>query len=261
MVWVAGHFGEWIQGCLGDSVVLVTLSCPPKGAAASWQHAPHLALDDPAGVLGPARAAAFLAALGRPASGLIRVAPDLPAGVGAGMSTTALVALARAAGAPEGRIAQACLAIEGAVDPVMMSAPDAVLWAPRKAVTMAPVPGPPCADILGGLWGPPLRTDPRDTAFPTCDDLAAAWAEGPDLPEAARLASLSACRTTTLRGPAGDPTAGLVARLGALGWARAHTGSARALIFRPDAIPPAAETILRDAGYAHVFRFATGHRQ
>jgi len=260
MVWVAGHFGEWIQGCRGDSVVLVTLTCPEKGVTASWQDADDLALDDPAGLLNRARAGAFLAALRRPERGLIRIAPDLPAGIGAGMSTAALVALARAAGAEEDQIAGACLAIEGAVDPIMLPAPDATLWASRKGVALAPLPGPPRADILGALWGPPLRTDPLDTAFPVVDDLISAWAAGPDLPEAARLASLSAERTTDLRGPADDRTARLVRRLGALGWARAHTGSARALIFRPGAIPRGAEAALRDAGFAHVFRFSTGQR-
>ncbi|MFP4239027.1 hypothetical protein [Rhodosalinus sp.] len=260
MVWVAGHFGEWVQGCLGENVALVTLACPTRGVEASWQEAHHLVLDDRAGLVGPERAGAFLAALGLSERGLVRIAPDLPAGVGAGMSTAALVAVARAAGAAEDRIAMACLAVEGAVDPVMLPVPDAILWAPREAVTLARMSPPPRADILGGLWGPPMPTDPRDTAFPEVHDLVAAWAAGPDLPQAARLASLSAARTTALRGPEGDPTADLVGRLGALGWARAHTGSARALIFPPGAIPANGETVLREAGYDHVFRFRTGCR-
>ena len=258
MVSVAGHFGEWIQGCLDGDVVLVTLACPVRGVAATWQDAPALTLDDPAKVLDAERASAFLAALGRPARGLIRIAPALPDGAGGGMSTAALVALARAAGSAEDRIAAACLAVEGAVDPLMLPAPDAVLWAPRRATTLAPLPAPPAADILGGLWGPPVPTDPRDAAFPAVDDLVAAWGTAPALPEAARLASLSAARTTAARGPQDDPTAELAGRLGALGWARAHTGSARALIFPPGGIPPDGEDMLRDTGFAHAFRFSTG---
>jgi len=258
MVWVAGHFGEWIQGCLGETVALVTMSCPVKGAAANWQDTTHLTVNDPEGVLGRDRAAAFLQALHLPARGLIRMAPDLPAGAGAGMSTAALVALARAAGAEDDRIAKACLLVEGAVDPLMHPTPDRVLWSPRQAETLGPLPMPPIAGILGGLWGPPVRTDPLDKHFPCVDDLIAAWTSGPDLPEAARLASLSAERTTALRGPVGDPTERLAKQLGALGWARAHTGSARALIFPPGGVPGTGETALRAAGFSHVFQFTTG---
>lgn len=92
------------------------------------------------------------------------------------------------------------------------------------------------------------------------DDLIGAWAAAPDLREAARLSSLSAERCTTLRGPADDPTPAFAARLGALGWARAHTGSARALIYPPGGVPDGAEAALRAAGYTHVLRFETGRR-
>jgi uncharacterized protein involved in propanediol utilization len=260
MVWVAGHFGEWIQGCLGETVALVTMACPVKGVEASWGKARELVLSDPAGVLGPGRAQAFLAALRLPASGIICVAPDLPPGVGAGMSTAALVALARSASAQERRIADACLVIEGAVDPLMLAAPDAVLWAPRRAMALADLPRAPKAEIVGGVWGPPVPTDPLDAGFPQIDDLVAAWRRGPDLPGAARLASLSAARTTARRGPKDDPTARVARALGALGWARAHTGSARGLIFSPGTVPAGAETALKAEGYSNVFRFLTGHR-
>lgn len=258
MIRVAGHFGEWVQGLLDGRVVLVTLACPARGATAQVAPAGALRLDDPAGVVGPDRAAAFLAALGLPARGHIALRCGLPPGGGAGMSTAALVALARAAGAPEAHIAAACLAVEGAVDPLMRPAPDRVLWAPRQAQALADLPPPPRAEVLGGFLGPPLRTDPQDSRFPPVADLVADWRTGPDLGGAARIASLSAARTTALRGPAGDPTPDLAARLGALGWARAHTGSARALIFAPGAVPPGAAAALRAAGYASVLRFATG---
>lgn len=264
MVWVAGHFGEWLQGLAGTGagaeVVLVTLACPVRGASADWTAAGGLALADPAGVVGAARAAAFLRALGLAARGRIAIATDLPPGGGAGMSTAALVALARAAGAEEARIAAACLAAEGAVDPLMCAAPDAMLWAPRAAEARGALPPPPRATILGGFYGLPERTDPADIRFPPVDDLIAAWAGAPDLSGAAAIASASAARTTSLRGPAGDPTAALAAHLGALGWARAHTGSARALIFPPGAAPAGAEAVLAAAGFGHVLRFDTGGR-
>jgi hypothetical protein len=262
MAVVAGHFGEWLQGLAGPlgEVALVTLACPVRGVSVTWDDAPDLAVDDPAGLIDARRAKAFLRALHLPARGRITVAPDLPPGGGAGMSTAAFVALARAAGAPEDRIAPACLAVEGAVDPLMLAAPDSVLWASRSAKVLAEAPPPPQAEILGGFCGPPERTDPADARFPPVDDLIAAWAQGPDLPEAARLASLSAARCTALRGPADEPTPALGARLGALGWARAHTGPARVLIFPPGCAPAGAEEVLAAAGFTHVLRFATGGR-
>lgn len=262
MAFVAGHFGEWVQGCAGPDaeVRLVTLACAGRGVRARVTGASALSLEDPAGLLGADRARRFMAALGVVARGRIALAPDLPPGAGAGMSTAALVALARALGAPEARVTEACLAVEGAVDPLMLAVPDAVVWAPRAAKARAPAPPPPAAAIVGGIWGAPERTDPADMRFPPVDDLIADWMRGPDLAEAARIASLSAARTTALRGPAGDPTAALAARLGALGWARAHTGPARALIYAPGGVPEGVAAALSAAGYGHVFRFATGGR-
>ncbi|MCX7643665.1 MAG: propanediol utilization protein [Rhodobacteraceae bacterium] len=264
---VAGHFGEWFQGRAGPQggIVLVTLHCRNVGVRAERQGEGPLALEQRPALLGIDRAAGFLAAAGLPVAGSFRLRPDLPPGSGAGMSTAALVALARAASpsAPvsDDRLAAACLAAEGASDPLWLPAPDALLWAPREARTVRAMPPPPLAEIVGGLWGPPQRTDPADRRFPSVDDLVAAWAAAPDLAGAARIAAESAARTTALRGPAGDPTAALAARLGALGHARAHTGSARALIFAPGAVPEGAEAALRSAGYTHVLRFRTGGRR
>jgi hypothetical protein len=262
MAYVAGHFGEWLQGRAGPrgEVALVTLACPVRGVSVTWELSGDLAVTDASGLLDTGRTAAFLAAAGLPPLGRIGVAPDLPPGGGAGMSTAALVALGRAAGVAEDRIAAACLAAEGAVDPLMLDAPDAVLWSPRSARRLAGMPPPPRTGIVGGFWGPPEPTDPADLRFPVVDDLIARWAEGPDLGEAARIASLSAERCTALRGPSGDPTPALAVRLGALGWARAHTGSARALVYPPGRVPDGAEEALRAAGYTHVLRFETGGR-
>jgi hypothetical protein len=262
MVFVAGHFGEWLQGTLGAErrVALVTLACPVAGVRAAVTGSGAIAIAQNADLLTLARCRDFLSRLGLAARGQVRLRADLPPGGGTGMSTAALVALARAAGAAEDRIAGACLAVEGATDPLMLACPDCVLWAPREARLMCEMPPPPAAEIVGGFWGPPCRTDPQDTAFPSIDDLVAAWAKGPPAEEAARLASLSAERTTALRGPQGDPTPALARRLGALGHARAHTGPARALIFAPGKAPTEAETTLAEAGFAHVLRFRTGGR-
>ena len=102
-----------------------------------------------------------------------------------------------------------------------------------------------------------MRTNPADMDFPDVADLVERW-EGADLARRAELATQSAERTTTRRGPEGDPTKALARDLGALGWARAHTGSARALIFPPDEVPEDVESMLGDAGYQRLVRFRTG---
>lgn len=293
-----GHFGEWLQGRLwpGEPVALVTLACPSHGVRATLAASAPPGIDGIEGFLDTSEARRFLAAFACELPGRVRLTADLPPGSGAGMSTAALVALARVLGAAEARLPAACLAAEGATDPLMYSAPDALLWAPRRAVALRALSRPPAAEIVGGLLGPPERTDPADTNFPNIADLAADWvsaltsdhttralardrrygrafAEGEirapgrargdgqgagRLAYLARIASESAARTTALRGPRDDPTPALAARLGALGHARAHTGPARALIFPPGEAPAGAEAALRGAGYACVLRFRTG---
>lgn len=267
---VAGHFGEWLQGRLGPGgpLVLVTLACPALHATARFAPAARLTLSQPdPPALPEPRLIRLLAALGLPATGRFRLGGTLMPGAGCGASTAALVAAARAAGhagdlsAPRlaaPRLAAACLAAEGATDPLMLPSPDAALWASREARSLAALPPPPRMTVVGGLFGPPLRTDPRDLSFPDIADLAQDWPGARTPAEAARLASASAERTTALRGPAGDPTPALARSLGALGHARAHTGSARALLFAPGTVPPDAEAALAAAGYAHVLSFETG---
>jgi hypothetical protein len=50
----------------------------------------------------------------------------------------------------------------------------------------------------------------------------------------------------------------LARELGALGYARAHTGPARALIFAPGKVPGGAGAALQEAGLRDVLRFRTG---
>lgn len=260
MGFVAGHFGEWLQGCLGPNgpVVLVTLMCPDRGVHVARTGDGALRLDSTAPVITLAQSRRMLAETGVPVEGRFAITPDLPPGGGAGMSTAALVALARAAGVTDSEaLARACLAVEGASDPLMLPTPGRLLWASRQASVLRPMgPVPPC-EIVGGFWGPPQRTNPRDAGFPDITDLIEAWPNA-DLVGKAKLASVSAQRCAALRGPFDDPVPGLAERLGALGHARAHTGSARALIFAPGAGPAAAESVLRDAGLTGVLRFRTG---
>lgn len=252
MIRVAGHFGEWLQGRLGPDgpVALVTLPCPALAVTVAGR--------DP--LLPAATRARFAAALGAPVPERGLTA-GMPLGGGAGASTAALLALARAAGAgndPDA-LARACLAAEGATDPLMYPAPAALLWAPREARILARLPPPPAAEIVGGFAGPPTPTDPADTDFPAIADLVALWraAKG-DLATCAGLAAESARRCAAHRGPADDPMPALAAELGALGHVRAHTGSARGLVFAPGAAPPGAEARLARAGLTGILRFAAG---
>lgn len=252
-VTVSGHFGEWIQGRYGPSgpVALITLACSPLRVTAPSEHALPFTAD---------QLARFARDLGLDA--LPGATRNFALGIGAGGSTATLVAAARAAGydgTPE-RLARACIAIEGATDPLMFDTPDQHLWASRSGEVLRKMPAPPRAAILGGLWGAPLFTDAQDDAFDDVSELADDWAdatEARDLPRAAAIASDSARRCTARRGPC-DPMADLARDLGALGMVRAHTGSARGLIFAPGAIPSHGVAALREAGLETVFSFETG---
>ena len=247
---VAGHFGEWLQGRMGPDgpVALVTLACPALCAYATTRdEAPDL---DP-----------FFAALGVPPVNA-RIALDMPLGAGAGASTASLVALARLAGyaGPPERLAQACLSVEGASDPLMFDAPDSLLWASREGRILDHFLPPPACEIIGGYWGAPVPTDPRNSDFDDISDLAAAWktaVAARDLVTCARVATESASRAAR-RDHAPDPMAALCADLGALGIVRAHTGSARGLVFAKGAAPPRAIAALTDAGLTGVLQFQTG---
>ena len=258
-VTVPGHFGEWIQGRLGPDgpVALVTLACPVLCARAPGTQLKAREFLD------AAQLDAFAAALGIDSPNWPDLDCDMPLGGGAGASTACLVAAARAVGfaGPPATLARACLAIEGASDPLMHDVPDRLLWASRRAEVLRLMPVPPEAEIIGGLWGGPERTDPGDDRFPDITDLADLWADAAargDLAAIAGIATESARRCTALRGPA-DPLVDLAWDLGALGVARAHTGSARAVIFAPGKAPDIAESTLREAGLNHVLRFRTGH--
>lgn len=251
---VPGHFGEWMQGRLGPEgpVALVTLCCPALGVCAP--RGPVRLAD----LFPEAQLAEFAEALGL-AGDWPGLACDMPLGAGAGASTACLVAAARACGfdGPPDRLARACLAVEGATDPLMYPAPDRLLWASREARILADLPAVPRAEILGGYWGAPMRTDPGDVDFPDISDLAAAWRTGGDLMLLAELSSEAARRADARRGP-GDPMADLARDLGAHGHTRAYTGTARALVFAPGTVPGRAQAALSEAGLTGILRFVTG---
>ena len=256
--------GELIQGRLGPEgpVALITLPCPVL-AVTAWREPGAFALHLEGEVaLDADRAAALLRALELPVAGRFSLRGDLPPGGGAGASTAALVALARAAGAGEARIAAACLAVEGATDPLMFAEPGRLLWASRQARVLAHLPPLPRLEMLAGFHGPARRTDPEDQDFPDIADIAAAWPEAcRSARGVAQLASASARRTLTHRGPAGDPTEALADRLGASGFAIGHTGPARALLFLPGTAPEGAEGALRAAGFRGILRYVLGERE
>lgn len=259
---VAGHFGEWLQGRIGPegSLALVTVVCDPLAVEARRLGPGALEIRQDRPVLGLSRARDFLERIGAP-EGRFSLHADMPPGGGAGASTAALLALAAASGQRGPALAQACLAVEGASDPLMLPNPDQVLWAPREGRVLAAIPPLPRAEIVGGFWGAPQVTDPADLAFPDVSDLVRRMGRGCALVDLAAIARTSAERCTGARGPAGDPVAGLAQDLGALGYLRAHTGSARGLIFAPGTVPAHAEAALAEAGFRETLRFCTGQRQ
>ena len=249
---VHGHFGEYLQGRLGPDgpLGLITVPCRGTGLTA------RLCSGDRQGACPPER---FLRSLGLAGSREIVVCPMSPPGAGTGISTAALIAAARLHGweGPPGRLMAACVAHEGASDPLAFPRPERLLWASREGRILQRMPALPPHDIVGGYFGPPCATDPGDLAFPDVSDLARSWAAARKLHAFAELASESARRCLQLRGPAGDPTEDLARSLGALGHVIAHTGSARGLIFPKGEVPPAAASALSAAGLTGVLQFGS----
>lgn len=262
---VCGHFGELLQGRLGPDgpVALISLPCPDIRLEA-WLSPQPPGGDLAARLLPPSRRDRLLNALAlQPPPGHLHLRAGAPVGAGTGTSTAALVALARLAGyrGPPRALAEACVTIEGASDPLMFPRPERLLFASRSGRVLRELPPLPEFEVLGGFLGPGLATDPQDTDFPDIADLVDPWAEAAargDLPALAGLAAVSSRRCLDLRGPAGDPTGALARDLGAPGWLIAHTGSARGLIFAPGRVPAQAAERLRAAGFEGVLRFRAG---
>lgn len=262
---VSGHFGEWMQGRLGPDgpVVLITMPCRKTGVTVVLRAANSITHRDSqlfvehycSHVLQH-----FVSALRLDARGHFRIIPDIPAGLGTGVSTAGLMGIARLAGwdGPPQQLARACIQAEGASDPLMFPDPDQLLWGSRNETIHAHLPALPRHEVLGGFWGGPRPTDASDDDFPDISDLVERWRDARDLAAFARLSSESARRCLARRGPADDPTAELAEHLGALGWSMAHTGAARGLIFAPHSTPAHAQDALRKAGYTGVMQFEGG---
>lgn len=258
---VDGHFGEYLQGRLGPDgpVVLVTVPCPLTGVVGLHQPARHGLRLSGAGMSSP-QARRFIASFGGKLTGRVRLRALVAPGLGAGVSTARLVALARLAGwdGPPDGLAQACMSVEGATDPLMFDAPDQMLWASRRGQRVQPMPTLPRHEVIGGIWGAPQRTNAADAHFAEISDLIADWSQAYTLAGFATLASESARRNLRLRGPMGDPTEALARDLGALGWVMAHTGAMRGLIFAPGHVPERARATLRAAGMRSILHFKGG---
>ncbi|MEX0281460.1 MAG: hypothetical protein AB3N13_09780 [Arenibacterium sp.] len=253
---VTGHFGEWLQGRMGPNgpLVLVTLPCPVLAVYRTAERGDPLPYSD-------AQLREFYRSLDVEPDHPPEHVSTIPPGCGAGASTAILVAIARAIGfegSPE-HLSKACLAVEGATDPLMYRVPDRLLWAAREARVVDYLTPPPRAEVVGGYFGAPQRTVAEDTDFPDVSDLILQWRRATQqgrLEALAEIATESAERCRRMRGPE-DPMSDLVRETGALGYARAHTGSARALIFTPGRVPETTEAALDDAGLQGVFRFQT----
>lgn len=263
---VAGHFGEFLQGRIGPDgpVALISLPCPVLTCRAEWSPAPDFTLHSPSPIaLSRRDAARLIRSLGLVPRGRLILRPDMPAGGGAGGSTAARVAIARLLRPDIDPLALArlCLKTEGATDPLMFHDFGRLLWASRAARVLARMPALPRMQIVGGFFGAPRRTDPGDLRFADIADLVAEWPDAcASVGGVAQIVSDSARRTLALRGPSGDPTEDLARELGAAGWAIAHTGSARALIFSPDAETTTARSALGEAGFGQVIRYSIGAR-
>lgn len=252
---IAGHFGEFIQGRLGADgpVVLVTVPCAALGAEAWVEPGPP----DP--TVFSEVAQAFFAAQGGLPGKRLGLTCDAPLGAGAGMSTASLMALAQVSGVEV--LADTLLAAEGAVDPLMLDDPGAVLWASRQGKVIRRFGPLPEFTIVGGFFGETEKTNAQDNAFADITDLVAFWASAVDRQDRAALAGLAteaARRTTALRGPEEDPTEDLARELGALGIVRAHTGSSRGLLYPPGKVPDGVGKALQEAGFESVLQFRTG---
>ena len=236
-------------------LALVSLPCPALWVECGAEIPANDAL------VGPIRLAALCRALDLPVPdpkpGLIAT---MPPGGGAGSSTAGLVALARAmgyCGSPD-LLARICAQVEGASDPLMFPNAERLLFAPRQGHVLRHLPALPRFCVLGGFFGPVQRTDPADCGFPDISDLIEQWQPDMSVAQMAGLVSNSARRTLALRGPANDPTEGLAAGLGAMGWMIAHTGNARGLIFAPGSMPQNAAQTLQAAGFQDVLQFSGG---
>lgn len=261
-----GHFGEWMQGRLGetDRIALISVQCPHFWVRANFTDAVELRYDDSLPSLPRDKLVELLLALNNLPLGRFVVDSNMQFGAGLGASTASLLAIARVAAKSDASLAflsQAILSVEGASDPIMYPDFDQLLWASREAKILDKYASPPPFEVLGALWGNPQRTDPSDRNFPDISDLIPIWRDATQAQDHDRVASLSTesfKRTSDLRGSGSDPSTTIAKDLGALGVIRAHTGSARGFLFKPGGAPQSGLNLLAEAGYSDAGTFKTG---
>jgi uncharacterized protein involved in propanediol utilization len=256
------HFGEWLQGRIGEAGPLALITLMPHGVSvwAKGEPAPRpICRAVTHGAMDPQLLTRFATGLGQPLNTRITLRLPYPPGLGTGMSTAGLLALAHLSGrfTPDD-LAQACVEAEGASDPLMHPHPDRLLWASRQGRILAHLPAVPRAHLLTGFYGPARPTNRSDQDYDDISDLIPHWRSTTTLADKAALATQSASRCLARRGPANDPTPQLTRDLGALGWAMSHSGAARALIFAPGTLPAHGVAALREAGLRGVGVLATG---
>lgn len=256
------HFGEWLQGRIGSDGPLALVSLMPARTFLHAQWRAGLGLQCHAIGHGPLQksvVAQFARAVGGLPPGRVLLRLPYPPGLGTGMSTAALLALAAfsARSIAPLTLARACVDAEGASDPLMFPQAARLLWASRQGKVLAALPPQPHAHLLAGFWGPARPTQASDHAYEDVSDLVQLWQEGKGLAACAALARESARRCLALRGPSDDPTDALARDLGALGWSMSHSGAARALIFAPGQVPRHGADRLREAGLHGVHLLAT----
>lgn len=254
---VHGHMGELLQGRLGPSgpVALVTLPCRGLWLEVTRSDGPFALAPSLAQILDIDRLRVLLACLEAPMVGAFGATVAMPIGAGAGASTAALLAVAQLV-APHLQLAQIeaiCHQMEGASDPLLRPKAERLLWASRQAKVLGALPNPPDLLVVGGFLGATVRTDPLDLNFPDISDLVAAWpAACREVSAFAGLVTASATRTLDLRGGDAKALHSLSLRLGAIGFAIAHTGTARAFLFPPHHRPEPALRALGDLGWDHL---------
>ncbi len=252
---VTGHFGEWFQGRFGQHgpIVLSTMTCCKMCIGIS----PNIGAENL--VWERRQASEFLKTLGIHSIPNASLHSNIPPGGGAGASTVHLIALANLAGyqGADQELANACISFEGASDPLMFPSPSSLLWASRSGLIVQRINPPPPCEILGGFWGEGQKTDPDDDLFPDVSDLVENWQKANCLSEIAAIASESTMRCNLLKRQK-DPTVDLANELGALGICRAHTGSARGLMFERGQVPENGKDALIEAGLSSVIQFQTG---
>jgi uncharacterized protein involved in propanediol utilization len=263
---LSGHFGEFLQGRIGSGpVALVTLPAPMPVVTVTAVPTNNFGVHASDGLRAvDLRRVRQVAAIDGMLPRLTFVTRyHMRPGSGTGTSTATLLAIremvSRSPQKPEDT--GALLArIEGATDPLMFPDPAGLLWASREGRVLGQLPKPPAFDVIGGFFGPPTPTNPKDQDFPDISDLVGDWKAAALVGDHARLGELateSALRTTRhKRRPLPDALMECARATRAVGIAIAHTGSARALLFRPgEGDRQKAADLSRDIGLKHVVCF------